>query len=135
MDSKISRDQAEAEITAWLDKKKVFAETRDRYKDHIDILIEAMCNGALRLDDTTFEFTHTLLFPLGENGSGLKEFKYKARINDKQIQPYMKGVKADDADGRLGALIAAICDQPKGVISVIDSADKRIATAIGIFFM
>jgi hypothetical protein len=47
----------------------------------------------------------------------------------------MKNVKSDDADGRLNALIAALTGQPKGIITLLDTADRRIAIAIGIFFM
>lgn len=131
---KIVREQAEAEVKAWLDKKKVFEETRDRYKDYIEIITEAIINGVLMLEPTKHEFTHNLLFPLGDD-AGVTALTYMLRVNDKQVAPHMRGVKADDADGRLNALIAAITKQSKAVISLLDSADKRIATAIGIFFM
>lgn len=131
---KINRETAENDVTAWLDKKKVFEETREKYKEHIDILVEAIMNGVLVLDTTTFEFTHNLLFALGEN-EDKKELKYRARITDKQITPHMRGVKNDDADGRLQALIAALTSESKGVIANLDSGDKRIATAVGIFFI
>lgn len=133
-DKKIARDVAEADVKAWLDFKKVFEETRDKYKDSIEIIVEAVMNGVLILDTTTFEFTHTLLFPIGENSS-IDKFLYRARINGKQVDAQMKGVKSDDADGRLNALIAALTSQAKSVIGLLDSADKRIAISIGIFFM
>jgi hypothetical protein len=132
---KIPRDVAEAEIKAWLDKKKVFEETRERYKDHIEILIEGMCNAVISINQETFEITHALLFPTGDSGDGLKELKYKPRINDKALLPHMKGVKNDDVDMRLNALLAALTNESKAVICSLDSVDKRIATAIGIFFM
>ncbi len=137
MAEKLSREVAEIEVEAWLDKKKVFQETRDKYKDYVDIIVEAIMNGVLVLDDKG-EFTQILLFPLGGKGEGessIESIKYRLRVNDKQVSPHMRGVKADDADGRLQALIAAITSQSKSVISNFDSADKRIATAIGIFFM
>lgn len=132
---KVIREAAEVEVTAWLDKKKVFEETRDRYKDHIEIIIEGIMNGALVLDQSTFEFTQNLLFPLGEQGDGISTLKYRARVNDNLILPNMKNVKSDDADGRLNALIATLIQQSKAVVTKLDSVDKRIATAIGIFFM
>jgi hypothetical protein len=134
MQKKLSREQAEAEITAWLDKKKIFDETREKYKDNTEVLVEAMMNGVLTLNPETFEFKHDLLFPIGENNT-VTSITYVPRINDRMIQPYMKGVKSDDVDARLVALIGAITKEAKGVIMSMDSVDKRIATAIGIFFM
>lgn len=131
---KVTREAAEVEVTSWLDKKKIFQDTRDKYKDHIEIIVEAIVNGVLVLDTDTFEFKHELLFPLGEN-EGLKEIKYRARLNDKMIQPKMKGVKSDDVDGRVSALIAALTGQNTAIITSLDTVDKRIATAIGVFFM
>jgi hypothetical protein len=130
---KISRDVAEEEIEVWLDKKKVFQETRDKYKDHIEVIVEAMMNGVLQLNEK-MEFHHTLLFEIGEGGA-IDHLDYLFRANDKIIAPHMKGVKNDDVDGRLNALIAAITKQTRGIISNLDTVDKRIATAIGIFFM
>jgi hypothetical protein len=100
----------------------------------LEIISEAIINGVIKLNESNFQFVHTLLFPLGED-EGIKELTYKARINDKMIAPHMRGVKSDDVDGRLNALIAALTNESRGVISSLDSADKRIATAIGIFFM
>lgn len=138
MSNKVIREQAELELESWLDKKKVFQETRERYKEHIEIITEAVMNGALVLNDK-FEFQHELLFPLGEGKSDdtavIEKLIYRVRITDKLISPHMRGVKSDDVDGRLNALIAAITTQSKAVISNLDSGDKRIATAIGIFFM
>lgn len=134
--AKIHREQAEKEVTAWLDKKKVYAETREKYQQYIDILTEALMNGDIVIDENSFVITHKLLFQVGEqDDTATKELKYLARINDKKIQPHMRGVKSDDADARLNALIAAITDTSKSEISLLDTADKRIATAIGIFFM
>ncbi len=134
--TKLTREQAETEVKAWFEKKKTFQETQERYKDHSDLIVEAMMNGVLALDPSTFEFIHVLLFPIGEESHAqITELRYKARINDKQISAQMRGVKSDDVDGRLNALIAALTTQSRAFISNLDSGDKRIATAIGIFFM
>jgi hypothetical protein len=133
---KIAREQADLEVTNWLDKKKIFDETRDKYKEYIELIIDAIVNGVLVLDPNTFEFTHDLSFPLGEEGNAsIAQLKYKLRINDKMIQPNMRGVKADDADGRLNAIISTLIGQSKAVVSNLDSQDKRISTAIAVFFM
>lgn len=135
--SKINRETAEAELEKWLDRKKVFQETRERYKDYSEIIVEALMNGVLVLNSEKGEFTHTLLFPLNESGSdtgGIETLTYKLRVNDKLVLPHTRGLKNDDNDGRFNALLAAITSQSRSVIISLDSADKRIAFSIGIFF-
>ncbi len=132
--SKVAREVAEAEVTLWLDKKKIFTSQREEQKASIEILIDAICEGVLVLEETTNCFTQTLLFPL-EGELPVKELKYKSRINDKIMQPHLVGVKPSDADGRLLALLAALTATPKGVLAAIDSSDKRIGTSIAVFFL
>ncbi len=134
MGNKVSREQAEIELKSWFDKKKTFEETQEKYKDFGEIIIEAIMNGVLVLDASTFEFTHQLLFPIGEDAA-ITSLKYKARINDKQVSGHLRGIKSDDSDGRLTALLAALTNQNRSVIQQLDSADKRISQAIGIFFI
>ena len=128
---KVSREEALAEVTSWLDKKKVYDSTRESQKDSIDLLVEAMMNGDLTLDSTTNEFTHKLLFEEGD----VKELKYKSRLNDRMLKPYLNGVKANDADGRLLAHTAALTTQPKAILEALDSADKKIMMSIAVFFL
>jgi hypothetical protein len=128
---KVSREQATQEVEQWLDRKKVYASTREAQKDSIETLIEAMMNGDLTLDEKTNELNHKLLFPLDE----VKELKYKSRLNDKMMRPHLQGVKSNDADGRLNALTACLTSQPKAVIENLDSADKRIMMSIAVFFL
>lgn len=132
--SKVDRETATKEVQGWLDKKKVFPETRDRFQDQIENLVDSVCNGVMVFNEDG-TITHKLLFPFGEGGDGLSELKYLLRINDKMVQPQMRGVKADDFDGRLNALIATLTKENKGVISSLESSDKRIAASIAIFFM
>ena len=128
---KISKEKATEEINGWLDKKKVYETTREQQKDSIDLLIEAMMNGDLILDEKTNELKHKLLFPLSET----TELVYKSRLNDKMLRPHLQGVKANDADGRLTAHISALTSQPKAVIDSLDSADKKIMMSIAVFFL
>lgn len=129
--AKITREQAEAEMASWLDKKKVFDETRDTFKQNTDILVEAIMNQALVVTPE-FELVHTLLFPLSDE---IKSLKYRLRMNDNFSSSYMKGLKQDDVDGRINGLIAALTETSRGVVTKLDSSDKRIATAIAVFFM
>ena len=129
--AKVTREVAEQEISAWLDKKKVFQSEREKNKDSYEHLVDAMCEGYLELDDQTFEFTHKLIEPLNETPS----LKYKARLNDKMLKPHLNGLKPTDAEGRLLAYGAALTTQPKAVLEGLDSADKKIMMAILVFFL
>ena len=128
--SAVTRDVAQAEITGWLDKKKVYDSTREEQKGSIDILIEAMMGGDLILNDK-FEFTHNLLFPL----DGLTELKYAPRLNDVMLRPYLNGVKSQDVDGRLLAYGSALTKTTKRELELLDTADKKIMLAIAVFFL
>lgn len=132
--TKINREVAEGEVTLWLDKKKVFQATRESQKEFIDILVEAIVEGVLVLDQSTFKFTHTLLFPIGESEM-IKSLVYVSRLNDKMLRPCLNGVKQGDGDERMLAYIAALTDQPRGLMANLDSADKKVATAIAVFFL
>lgn len=129
----VTREQATLEVNSWLDKKKVYESTRESQKDSIELLIEAMVNGDLKLDPD-FNFIHKLLVPEVLNGE-VAELKYKLRLNDKMLKPYMNGVKSSDADGRLTAYISALTGQVKGILEGLDTADKKIALSIAVFFL
>lgn len=134
---KVTREVAEAEVTKWMDAKRLTPSQREANKDAIDTLIDSVIDGTLRLEGESNMWIHTLLFPLGKDGQesiAVKELKYKPRLNDKQKQAEMKGVKANDFDGRFNALIAALTGQPRGIIEQLDTVDHRIAISVGIFF-
>lgn len=130
---KINRETAEAEVNAWLDKKKVFDSTKETQKDFIDILVEAVVQGVLVVE-TDGKLKHILLFPFGED-TKITSLSYHLRLNDKMLKPCLNGVKAGDGDERMLAYIAALTEEPRGLLANLDSADKKIATAIAIFFL
>lgn len=133
--SKIAKEVAEAEVTAWLDQKKVLPSTRESHEDYINTLISAVEEGVLVRVAETNTFVHKLQFPDLGGDEAFTELKYKSRINDFQLAPFKKGVSPKDADGQFNALVAGLTDQAKGLISKLDSQDKKIATAIAIFFL
>ncbi len=51
------------------------------------------------------------------------------------IHSHLQGVKPSDADGRVGAYIAALTSTPKAVINCLDTEDYGIAQSIAIFFL
>lgn len=130
----VSKEVAEAEVNSWLEKKKIFDSIKEQNRDQIDLLVEAVSNGTLTLDGNTFEFTHKLLHPFGVDEK-VTALTYKSRLNDRMLKPKLNGVKANDGDARLLAYIAALTDQPRGILEEMDSLDKKIAMAIAIFFL
>lgn len=133
----IAREVAEKDVTKWLDMKKVSASLRESYRDFIDIMIDAVQDGALKLEDDG-KWTHKLIWPIGQGDEGtgkLDTLQYHMRINSKMLRPYLNGVKQGDADGRMDAHIAALTKTAREIIASMDSStDKRIANAIALFF-
>lgn len=131
----LTREVAEAEINQWLESKKVFPSTIESQKDSIEVLIDAMTMGNLVYGDESKpdaekQFKHILLHPLGD----VTELVYKNRLNDRMLQPFLKGVDPRNSDERLNATIAALTDRARGIIAGLDSIDKKICNAIAIFF-
>ena len=131
---RINQEQASREVEAWLDYKRVFERTKEANQDSIEFMEDMICEGILSIDETTHEITHKLLFPLGE-GSEITSLKYKSRLNDKMLEPKMKGIKSNDANAMLTAYICALTDENSGVIKGMDSQDKKVAMAIAVFFL
>lgn len=131
---KITREVAKSEIDSWLDYKKIFSATREANAENIEFLEEMICEGVISIDKDTKEITHNLLFPLGDE-SKISKLVYKPRINDRMLNPYLKGVKSNDADGRLTAYVSALTSQMRNVISNLDSQDKKISMSIAVFFL
>jgi hypothetical protein len=132
--SKVSIEVAEAEIKSWLDYKKILESTRETHKEEINVLIEAITEGILQYNSENHTLTHNLLFPFtGE--MPIEKLVYQPRINDNALAPNLKGVELKDLSGRLNAYIATLTKTARGLISALDSVDKKIANAIVIFFI
>lgn len=129
--AKVTREVAEQEISDWLDFKKIFPSEREKHKESIDLLIDVMVDGVISIDDQTHEVIHKLIFPL----ESVTELKYKPRINDKMVQPNLKGMDPKDIDMRLLAIAATAASQPKGLLAGLDSVDKKIMMANVVFFL
>lgn len=129
MEIKVNREQAEAEVNAWLDHKKILPSQREDYKAHIDRLIEATMYGVLSWGDG--ECIHHLQFPI----TGINEIKYSFRANGQTLSKGLHDVKPEDADGRFYAYISSLCNQNKSVVKLLDSSDLAIGKAYAIFFL
>jgi hypothetical protein len=138
--TKIAREIAEKEVTEWLDRKKISPSTRESREDSIDLLIDCVCEGTLvfnkneQSNEIDGTITHSLLFPT-DGEAPITSLKYRARLNDNILRPFLKGVAGNDGDGRLTAYVAALTNTAKGIISALDSGDKKISLAIAVFFL
>ncbi len=130
----ISAEQAEKEVTAWLDYKKVSKRKRETLKRSIEVLTSAIEEGDISIDDKTFEITQNLKFPLGVNGE-TKTLKYKPRISVDEINSRTILVKDNDARGTTFATVAALTGGNSGVISKADTEDYNLMDHITVFFV
>lgn len=125
----VVKDVAEQEIKKWLDHKKVNDKRREAYQAYIDNMVQAVRDGNLTMDDS-FILTHKLLFP----AATVEAMNYKVRMTKGQVDKALKGIKVDDADGRLVGYLCALTDQPIGIIRAMDTEDYSLAQSIAIFF-
>jgi len=130
----VSKEQAQIEVTDWLDSKRVKAKKREKQKDTIETLVEAIEEGDLIFDQDTKVMTMKLAFGIGKDDN-IKELNFKPRANVGEVNSYLKKVKTDDADGRLLCYVYALTGQPAAVIDCLDTEDYALALSIAIFFM
>ncbi len=134
MENKISKEQAIIEVDSWLDYKKVSEKKRESQKDSVEALVEAVMDGSLTLDSGTKEFTHTLKFPT-DGEKPCRELVYKPRLRVSSTHAHLQGVKANDADGRILAYVAALTSKPKDLIKALDTEDYSVAQSVAVFFL
>lgn len=129
--SKISLDLATADVEKWLTFKKVNDKKREAFKVNIDAMAEAVSEGILIINED-FSITHKLLFAIGEEVK-INEFKYKARLSVNELQNASVGKAGMDA--RILSAIGALSDQPKKIVSAMDTEDYNVAGSIAVFFV
>lgn len=129
----VSEELARREFSGWLDAKRISERKREQYKDQEDILVEAIMAGDLVVEEKGLLLK--LLFPTND-GEGISVLNFKNRLTVGERQATTKGVAANDAEGRLIAYIAALTDQPAGVIKKLESGeDYERASAIAVYFL
>ena len=129
--SKVIREVAEKEIEKWLDVKRIAPSKRESYATYTDTLINAVMDGDLVLN-TDNTFTYKLKFASGE-GAAISALKIKPRMSVYERSKATQGIKADDGEARLLALIAGITDQPRNIIAALDTEDASVLQAIAVF--
>jgi hypothetical protein len=136
MDIKVASEIATAEVNKWLELKKIGEKKREDKKDSIDAMIGAICEGLLIIDEKGF-ITQKLKFQIKDESGKveLEELKYKPRLSTAQIQACLAGTKLTDLYALPIALIAALTDQSKSIIKLLDSEDSSVGQSIANFFL
>lgn len=135
MEEKVNRDQATAEVTRWMDAKKMSAKKREANEANIETLVDAIVEGNLSLKDGNV-LSQKLRFPIEttEGKVAYDTLDYKPRLDLHGIHIHLQGVKPTDMDSRLCAYVAALTSKPKDIIKKLDTEDYSIAQAIAVFF-
>lgn len=133
----VSMDVAQKEVEKWLDFKKTSPSNRETNSDMIEVLADAISEGVLVLDTEEYFFTQKFKFPIADDNGNtvLSELKYKPRITESQLLPFLKGVKPTDIRATINGYVCALTGQNSGMIRKLDTEDKRIPNAIAIFFL
>lgn len=131
---KIAREVAETEITKWLDYAFVRERARESYKEQIDSLVDAMCDGLLIINHETKVLTQFFNSPIGKDGCEKSlDFKHELRIG--AVQNHLRGVKAGDGDGRILAYVCGLTSKNSELIKDMKTHDYNISAAIALFFL
>jgi len=127
----ITKEQAEREITAWLDFKKVRPRQRAVFAAQYDTLVEAMQYGDIIMDGETFVIKHKLITPV----DGLIDsLEYQPRKTVGELQKAANGVGATDSDGRLNSILSCITGRGLSHLQKMYPEDFEICQAVAVFF-
>lgn len=136
MEETVSHEIAQAEVDAWLDRKRIRPTRRKDLEGAIENLVDAVKNGDLSFqEDGTIK--QALLFPVGEAGEGQLGFdalEYKPRMSVLDMEKATEGISPKDISGRMNATIAALTGKARGLIKKLDTEDHRVASSIAVFF-
>lgn len=127
--STIGLEVAQAEVTKWLDRKKIGNSERKAREFQIETLTSAVQDGLLSLDEKGWK--QKLNFPLDD--VGVKELTYKDRMT---ANDNIDATSKADGDPKLvmSYFISHLTGEAAELIRKLDTVDYKIASAIGIFF-
>lgn len=131
----LSKELAEIEVQKWLNLRQVRNSVRIKCKQHIETLVDAMCDGILSLEDNGLK--QQLQFPIEnkDNEVVLSELLHKNRFKVKQLSEQVEGVSVENFVEFNLSYIAAITDTPRVFVSNMEHDDFKIAQAVASFFM
>lgn len=124
-------DTATADITRWLDFKKVSEKKRETKADAIDSLIDSVCEGNLTVGEDCV-LKQKLIYPFDGELKVLElTFKNRLRVDEVKV----KSNASEDAFAFITPYVSALTGLPIGVIKKMDMEDFKIAQSIANFFM
>ena len=129
--SKLSLELAKEEFNKWAESKKLSAKILEKHDDDAEIIIDAIQEGILVLDEENC-FIQTLQFPK----EGLQSLKYKNRVTKGELAASTKGIKTDDLIGNMSiCYISCLTGENRGMIRALDSVDSSLGEHIAAFFL
>lgn len=132
--SKVAQEVALADITRWLDHKKIPHFKRTGNQQSIDTLVEYVMEGTLVVGQDC-KIVHVLSTPIEVAGTSIGQLTYKPRLTVAEVKAKAAGVKSSDASGMLLSYVSAMSDQPMQILEKMDTADNSIASTIALFFL
>lgn len=132
----VSHEAAVQEVERWLDFKKVKDKKRAESESFIEILVGAVEDGLLTIDKDLM-MKYSLLVPVKDDNDAevFSELTFVPRIQVGEINKKLRGIKADDADGRVVAYIAALTKKNTGMITKLFTEDYSVCQSIVMFFL
>jgi len=133
--TKVSFEVAQNDFNKWAEARRIGEKKREGNLGSEETILEAITDGDLVInEDNTMELK--LVWPIIGDGDGVKSLDFKFRLTAGERQEAMKGISANDGEGRLIGLIAQLTNQPKGIIKKLESApDFDRATSIAVYFL
>lgn len=133
---KVDLEVAKKDFEKWLDFKKIRERKREDNADFGEKIIDGIVSGDIIVKDDC-KLNVKLRFPLlDENKKPVHEVLiFKPRIQVWELNKKLKGVKADDGDGRIAAYIAALTEINKGLVEKMDTEDSSLCQSIVMYFL
>lgn len=135
----VDRKSAEREFETWCDIKRLRPDQRSNpnpitgVDDNKEKIISCIENGYLVVDTETGELTQKLAWPIDDGK--VKELTFKLRLNNTEKNSYSVGLKPNDFEGKIAAIIAALTSEPRGIINKLDTSDRDLSDSIASFFL
>lgn len=131
---KLSYEIASGEVSAWLNRKKIPQHKRDKHKDAVESLEEAVASGQMVIDESG-QIKYSLQFPVKDNeGDEITELSFKPRLTAESIAVRMKNVEPGDIDRRIMAYVQALTGKSSQIIGQLDTVDLTVCQHIASFF-
>lgn len=127
---------AEADVTNWLDAKKIKPAEREKNKDFINTLIDAVMYGQLSIDADTRVITQKLDFPLddGKGNITLGTLTYQPRAAMGNLLSKTGNLKGISMAVYI-AYASTLTGEIIATLNRIDSEDFKVLQAITAFFL